>query len=67
MAPGACPESYGARHAAHERINKVFGTFVREAGTPSILSPSTRVMMGDNVSDEVVCLLYPRAPSVVTK
>ena len=63
----ACPGSYGARHAAHERINKVFGTFVCEAVAPSILNPSTRVMMGDNFSDEAARLLYPRAPTAAAK
>ena len=61
----ACPgsrTSYGAtgRHTVHERINKVFGAFVCEAGAPAILNPSTRVMMGDIVSDEAARLLYPR-------
>ena len=53
------PGSYGARHAAHERINKVFGAFVCGADAPAILNPSTRVtMMGDNVSDEAARLFY---------
>ena len=63
----ACPGSYGARHAAHERINKVFGAFVCEAGAPALLNPSTRVMMGDNVSDEAARLLYPKVPSAAAK
>ena len=55
----SCPGSYAARHAAHERVNKVFVTFAREAGADATTNPSTAAMMGSSLSSEQAHILYP--------
>ena len=63
----ACPGSYGARHAAHERLNRVYAAFIREAGHEAIVNPSTSTMMEGSLGDAHARLLFPKAPTAAAK
>ena len=63
----ACPSSFGARHAAHERINRVFAKFIRKAGCEAIVNPSTRAMLGEHFDDAAARILFPRIPTEAAK
>ena len=63
----ACPGSYGARHAAHERLNRVFAAFSRESGCEVTVNPSTTTMMEGCMADAQARLLFPKTPSAAAK
>jgi hypothetical protein len=58
----SCPACFGLRHAAHERINKVYASFAREAGAEVHYNPSTDLMMGSQYGD-CARILFPKHPT----
>jgi hypothetical protein len=55
----SCPSCFAPRHAAHERINKVYAQFAREAGAEVNYNPSTNLMLGNQYGD-AARMLFPK-------
>ena len=58
----SCPACFGLRHAAHERINKVYAAFARESGSEVNFNPSTDLMMG-GLYGAAARVLFPKHPT----
>jgi hypothetical protein len=58
----SCPACFALRHAAHERINKVYAKFARLAGCEVDYNPSTNLMMANQYGD-YARMLYPKKPT----
>jgi hypothetical protein len=59
----SCSSCFGLRHAAHERINKVYANFAREAGAEVNFNPSTDLMMAHQYG-ECAKILFPKLPNL---
>jgi hypothetical protein len=62
----SCSACFALRHAAHERINKVFADFAREAGATVTYNPSTDAMMAGHYG-EFARILFPKISSAARR
>jgi hypothetical protein len=56
----SCPSCFAKRHHAHERINKVYAAFAREAGATVTYNPSTDLMMAGQFGDACSRILFSK-------
>ena len=56
----SCPVCYAARHAAHERINRVYCQFGKDAGCSVQMNPSTDNALANQFGKQQAQILFPK-------